>query len=116
MHFPHFAKLLCRYVCGMTQHAEHKFPFTCLVLNFGFPRLLHRDKGNAGPSVIKEMGSYSGSDLEYFPEDDGRVSLDALKREKSVQLNVGRHAFLFNGNKGHCVTKIKSGECITTHS
>ena len=46
----------------------------------------------------------------FYPGDDGKVSLDVLKRERSVVLNVAKNAMLFDGNRAHRATKISSGE------
>ena len=57
--FPDFTKLLCQYVSDITQDAEHKFPFTCVVLNFGFPSVLHRDKANDACIWLGDAGPMS---------------------------------------------------------
>merc|ERR1711957_585857 len=47
----------------------------------------HRDKGNAGPSVIRAFGDLNAKD--------------------SVQNNIKRQSLVFDGNKAHEVTAFK---------
>ena len=57
---------------------------------------------------MKAMGCFSGGKLVYYPGDDD-MAIEQLKRQMDIHFNVSRHALLFDGNRGHDVTRIESG-------
>ena len=64
---------------------------------------MHRDGHNAGPSLTRSLGDFTGGRLLYFPDDDARHELDELRQEHAVPLDTKRGFCLFDGNRAHSV-------------
>ena len=63
----------------------------------------HRDGNNAGPSLTRSFGTFSGGRLLYFPDDDGRHQLEDLKQQDAVPLDTRLGFVLFDGCRAHSV-------------
>ena len=85
------------------QVTEEEFGYTSITINRDHASSLHRDIGNAGPSVIRTLGVYEGGVLHYFPQDDGMKPLEELNDIDAVKLDTSKFC-IFDGNKGHGVT------------
>jgi hypothetical protein len=79
------------------------FPFTSINVNYAYAAKLHRDRNNAGPSLIIALGDFAGGALKYYPDDDGKTKLDQLPTELSKPLDIKGKLTLFDGNRGHSV-------------
>ena len=108
--YPSFFKLLCRFVECHHDHAKFKqqrFAFTSININFGFGCRLHRDTYNRGPSITKSFGAFTGGRLFYYPDDDGRTTLEDLRphsdKGHAVALQTSRDLVLFEGRRSHSV-------------
>jgi len=100
-------RLLCRWLCDSLGHTP--FPFTSISLNKDYAAALHRDKGNAGPSVGRAVGDFQGGQLRYWHGVAPNVELALLKRAGSAVLDVRHGPVFFDGNYPHCVEPF-SGE------
>ena len=85
------------------QVTEEEFGYTSITINKDHASSLHRDTGNAGPSVIRTLGAFEGGVLHYFPQDDGMIPLEELRDSDAVQLDTSQFC-VFDGNKGHGAT------------
>ena len=63
----------------------------------------HRDGNNAGPSLTRSFGNFSGGRLLYFPDDDGRHQLEDLRQQDAVPLDTRSGFLLFDGCRAHSV-------------
>ena len=63
----------------------------------------HRDGNNAGPSLTRSFGNFSGGRLLYFPDDDRRRQLEDLRQQDAVPLNTRSGFLLFDGDRAHSV-------------
>ena len=83
---------------------------------------LHRDGHNAGPSLTRSLGDFSGGRLLYFPDDDGRTQLDEFRQYDAVPLDTHSGFVLFDGNRAHSVEPFRGERyslvffSIATHS
>ena len=98
--FPHFSKILNRYLRERIPASMSEFRFTTVTVNKDYAGKLHRDSNNAGPSVIKAFGKFTGGRLEYHENDDGRIALDMLP-EGARRINIHDNMVLFNGRRAH---------------
>lgn len=101
----------------MTWFSQHKpstldddFPVTSISVNSSYAAKRHRDKNNAGPSVIRAFGSFKGGNLRYWPGDDRRVRVEELQRRDSQTLRVRTAAAVFDGRRAHEVTPFQGRE------
>merc|ERR1712080_20865 len=72
-----------------------------LNVNCDYAAKRHRDGNNFGPSLIKAFGSFTGGDLNVFPEDDRSTPLEALRPNGKVQFDIKNGLAMFNGNSAH---------------
>jgi len=71
-------------------------------LNFDYGAAVHRDGNNAGPSLARALGDFSGGALCYWPDDDGTTSLKHLPNRAEV-LDTKAGFVLFDGLRAHAV-------------
>ena len=84
------------------------FPFTSVNINFGYAARVHRDGNNIGPSMTKSLGSFTGGNLLYWENDDGRLDLStADPAHASCTFDTRRQMVLFDGNRAHAVSPFK---------
>merc|ERR1712117_416354 len=85
------------------------FKFTSLNLNKNYAAKLHRDGNNFGPSMIAAFGDFTGGELNYYPDDDGKGEPDKLLKDKhkTESFDLGKGLALFNGNSAHSVNPFK---------
>eukprot|EP00929_Paragymnodinium_shiwhaense_P060048 TRINITY_DN30025_c0_g2_i1.p1 TRINITY_DN30025_c0_g2~~TRINITY_DN30025_c0_g2_i1.p1 ORF type:complete len:474 (+),score=102.74 TRINITY_DN30025_c0_g2_i1:102-1523(+) len=102
-------ELLSRWARGKQspQHRKLPLPFTSMTLNGTFASRLHRDRFNAGPSLIASCGDHSGGDLIYYPGDSGRGDVEMARELQSVQLGVKSRAAVIDGRCAHEVTAVE---------
>ena len=51
------------------------FPFTSISLNYNYAAKLHRDGNNAGPSLSRSLGAFTGGALSYWPKRGWKVNI-----------------------------------------
>jgi len=104
--YPEVVQVLSKWLTdrlGATSASQ--FSWTSFNLNKDYAGAIHRDGNNFGPSMISAFGEFSGGQLRYFPEDDGKQDLPELERSGSPeQFNLKDGLALFNGNSAHCVS------------
>jgi len=105
--YPEMMQFLGRWLCDNRPKQWNKpFPFTSININFAYAARLHRDGRNAGPSVLRALGSFKGGRLEYFPDDDGKLNVDVLKMLPSKNrtfLDASKKFQLIHGKRAHSV-------------
>ena len=105
---PAFMSLLCLWV---QQHRppmlQRPFAFTSISLNANYNARIHRDGNNAGPSLTRALGSFTGGALEYWPDDDGEVLLDALPPNAADVLETGKGFAIFDGRRAHVTSSVQ---------
>eukprot|EP00746_Dinoflagellata_sp_MGD_P165762 gnl/MRDRNA2_/MRDRNA2_95225_c0_seq1.p1 gnl/MRDRNA2_/MRDRNA2_95225_c0~~gnl/MRDRNA2_/MRDRNA2_95225_c0_seq1.p1 ORF type:complete len:501 (+),score=95.76 gnl/MRDRNA2_/MRDRNA2_95225_c0_seq1:98-1600(+) len=104
--YPQVAEIICRWLTDRLPEEIKTFTFTSINVNCNYAASRHRDNGNFGPSLIKAFGSFSGGELQYWPEDAGSTlvgDVSNLDPKDSVSLDIGAGLALFNGNCGHSV-------------
>jgi hypothetical protein len=99
--FPYVTVLLARW---MKQHVPD-FPCTSISVNKDYAGRMHRDAFNAGPSVLMALGDFAGGCLEYWPDDDRRVSEAMLQNKEQPQVLDARvNTVMFDGCRAHAVS------------
>lgn len=105
--FPDVTRLLVRFLEDNPPQdlpPGVKFPFTTICVNRDYAARRHRDTRNAGVSVIRAFGSFTGGRLRYWPNDPGPKTLPDvgdLKDSEAVQLNVCGSSVVVNSTKAH---------------
>ena len=99
--FPYVTLVLARW---MKQHVPD-FPCTSISVNKDYAGRMHRDAFNAGPSVWMALGDFAGGCLEYWPDDDRRVSEAMLQNKERPQvLDAKVNTVMFDGCRAHAVS------------
>lgn len=102
---PHFTRLLLVWLRGhWPKGLPEDFPITSISVNSQYAARRHRDGSNAGPSLIRALGSFRGGQLRYWPGDPGQCRVETLRPEDAVSLNVRGEPVTFDGNRAHEVT------------
>jgi hypothetical protein len=70
-------------------------------VNYAYAAKRHRDGRNAGPSLTRSLGSFTGGKLKYFPNDDGRLPLEAMRDQDAEAFDTRNGFVLFDGNRAH---------------
>eukprot|EP00933_Yihiella_yeosuensis_P034377 TRINITY_DN27878_c0_g1_i1.p1 TRINITY_DN27878_c0_g1~~TRINITY_DN27878_c0_g1_i1.p1 ORF type:complete len:367 (-),score=45.35 TRINITY_DN27878_c0_g1_i1:116-1216(-) len=84
------------------------FKCTSIAVNCDYAAARHRDGNNAGPSVVKAFGKFTGGELCYWPKDNRKQKdVKKLKRADCIVRNVEKSPFLFDGRKAHEVRPFK---------
>jgi len=106
---PSFTLLLNRWLRDQwPEGVPADFPFTSISVNKNYAAKRHRDGSNAGPSLLKALGSFRGGQLRYWPRDNRRVKdVKALRMKDSVVVDVRKVPIAFNGNCAHEVLPFK---------
>ena len=98
--------VLCRWLRENCSEAYRMpFPFTSISVNHGYAARKHRDGYNAGPSVLKCFGEFTGGRLLYWPDDDGQSDLRELPESRALCFDAKREALLFDGRRCQNETK-----------
>merc|ERR1719330_630542 len=95
--YPHVTQVLNTWLRDRSPAelgGEH-FPCTSISLNCNYAARRHRDGNNAGPSMIKAFGNFTGGELEDWSHDD------------RIVLNLRENMALFDGCRGHEVDDFK---------
>mmetsp|Transcript_19346 Transcript_19346/g.56213 ORF Transcript_19346/g.56213 Transcript_19346/m.56213 type:complete len:711 (+) Transcript_19346:72-2204(+) len=112
--YPSVTKLVCRWLKDhLPAELSDRFVFTSINVNKGYAAKLHRDGNNEGPSMIRAFGEFTGGRLHYWPEDDKtKATLDTLKDEDKLTIDLTKNLLLFDGCRGHAVEDFE-GERFT---
>lgn len=109
--YPEFTQLLTKWQKdNESPDFKHPFCYTSINVNKNYAGRLHRDGNNAGPSIIKAFGEFSGGELNYWPGDDKKLPLDDFKDSDKVTVDLKNQVMLFDGNRGHCVNYFEGKE------
>ena len=104
---PSFMSLLCAWVQQQRiPMLQRPFAFTSISLNFNYSARIHRDGNNAGPSLTRALGDFEGGELEYWPDDDGEVSLEALSPNAADVLETRKGFAIFDGRRAHVTSSV----------
>jgi len=101
--YPEFVQVLTKWLTDRLPPEAKDFKFTSLNVNRDYAAKTHRDGNNFGPSMISAFGSFSGGELNYWAEDDGKADLENLGSKGKVQFDLSKNLALFNGNCAHSV-------------
>jgi len=102
--YPNIVRLLSRWLKDSGPEGYEKdFPYTSINVNFDYAARLHRDGRNAGPSLIRALGQFTGGQLEYYQDDDGTLPLVALPPSGERHVDISKKFLLFDGNRAHGV-------------
>lgn len=102
--FPAFTRILVQYLRDhWPKDLPSDFPFTSISVNAAYAAPRHRDKNNAGPSLLKCFGNFEGGQLRYWPDDPVRgLDVGLLKEEDAQVLDASSpEAVAFDGRKAH---------------
>lgn len=109
--FPNVYHVLMKWLRGSTQTKFSKaFPSTSISLNYAYAARIHRDQGNAGPSIGMAVGNFSGGKLQYWEDDIGDASkhdLESLLPFPPKIVDVSQGPKLFDGRRAHAVQQFK---------
>ena len=98
-------RVFCRWLREhCPEYFQTPFPFTSISVNHGYAARKHRDGYNAGPSILKCFGLYTGGKLLYWPDDDGQSDLRELVEGRARCFDAKSDMLLFDGRRCHCVT------------
>ena len=95
--------LLYRYLADHMPQGLERFVFSSVSVNYAYAAKMHRDSGNAGPSVATSLGPFVGGDLLCWPHDDGALSLGELSNFASEPVDTHSKLVLFDGTRAHAV-------------
>lgn len=104
--YPEVLKVMNKWLKDRLPDDVKPFVWTSLNVNKNYAAAIHRDGNNFGPSMIGAFGKFSGGELNYWPEDDGKIDLDELQKggkHEKEHMNLGNGLALFNGNCAHSV-------------
>lgn len=111
--YPEFTQLVSRWLKEqLPEELDQGFTYTSVNLNKNYAGKLHRDGNNAGPSLIRALGDFTGGELNYWPTDDKKTPLDEFNEKDKVTLDIKENLLLFDGNRGHSVNAFQ-GERYT---
>lgn len=109
--FPNVYRILMKWLRDNTQIGSSKaFPSTSISLNYAYAAKIHRDQGNAGPSMGMALGKFTGGKLKYWEDDTsviGKNDLDTLLPISPKIIDVSRGPKLFDGRRAHAVESFK---------
>ena len=101
--YPHVAHLLNRFLVERLPNQMAGFKFSSVTINKDFASRRHRDRNNAGPSIVHAFGNFQGGELGYFPYDDGRKEVEGLCDEEMTCLDARKNFIFFDGRRAHQV-------------
>lgn len=101
--YPAFVKLITQWLFDRIPPEVDTFKFTSLNLNCNYAAKRHRDGNNFGPSFIKAFGSFTGGELNVFPEDDRESirQLEKLPLKDRETVDLRTNMAMWNGNSAH---------------
>lgn len=106
--YPEVVTLINTWLTNRLPKEAQPFVWTSLNVNKNYAANIHRDGNNFGPSMISAFGDFSGGQLNYFPDDDGKGDpAKLMKGHKKETMNLGEGLALFNGNCAHSVEDFK---------
>jgi len=111
--YPEFTQLLTKWLYNkMPADVRDKFTYTSININKNYAAKRHRDGNNAGPSLIKAFGDFTGGDINYWPSDDRKAAVEDLNFERQgggdkVTTNIKNNMLMFDGNRAHHVNDFK---------
>jgi hypothetical protein len=109
--YKNVTRLLMRWFAeNRPRNLDEDFPVTSISVNSAYAARRHRDKNNAGPSVIAAFGSFVGGHLRYWPGDSGKGPVSELTQTDSELLRVRHAPALFDGRRAHEVTPFRGDE------
>lgn len=77
------------------------FPCTSISVNSNYAARRHRDGNNAGPSVIRAFGNFTGGELAYWADDDRSGAVEELNHDDRSVMDLKKGIALFDGCRGH---------------
>jgi len=109
--YPEVTRLLMRWLCSNRPGlVDEDFPCTSISVNSSYAARRHRDRNNAGPSLLRCFGTFSGGNLRYWPEDDGTCPVKDLTGGESIVLKAKKSTVVFDGRRAHEVTNFQGRE------
>ena len=84
--------LWAKYPKEMAGHS-----FTSITVNSDFSAKIHRDRNNAGLSLITAIGNYTGGNLLYWEDDNMTMSLEEVSQHEPRAIDLRDHLALING-------------------
>merc|ERR1719362_2752925 len=100
--YPHVTQMLNTWLkARCPAEVGGDFPCTSISLNCNYAARRHRDGNNAGPSMIKACGNFTGGQLAYFPDDDRSGPVEDLCHDDRIVLDIKEGLALFDGCRGH---------------
>jgi len=105
---PFFTRLLIRWLeDNLPAGVPQDVPLTSISVNSNYAARRHRDRHNAGPSILRAFGEFSGGALRYWPSDTGQGQVEDLDAQDGVSLGVKGEPVVFDGNRAHEVAPFK---------
>eukprot|EP00928_Gymnodinium_smaydae_P032155 TRINITY_DN23361_c0_g2_i1.p1 TRINITY_DN23361_c0_g2~~TRINITY_DN23361_c0_g2_i1.p1 ORF type:complete len:601 (-),score=124.85 TRINITY_DN23361_c0_g2_i1:158-1870(-) len=102
--YPEMIQLFSRWLKDSPPKGyDRAFPFTSVNVNFDYAARAHRDARNAGPSMLRALGRFTGGRLEYYPDDDGSLPPGELPEAGRKRFDAAAAFRLFDGNRTHAV-------------
>lgn len=109
--YPEFTMLITKWLKDrMPAELAQEFAYTSININKNYAGKLHRDGNNVGPSIIKAFGDFKQGELNYWPSDDKKGPLEALKDADKMTIDLKENMLLFDGNRGHYVNPFEGDE------
>lgn len=106
--YPHVTRVLNTWFkARLPAEMVKDFPCSSISLNSNYAAKRHRDGNNAGPSMIRGFGDYTGGELAYWPDDDRSGAVEDLPHKDRKMLNISKSLALFDGCRGHEVDPFK---------
>ena len=97
-----FTQLMTRWLKDNTpEELGPAFHCTSISVNKNYGGKLHRDGGNAGPSILMALGNFTGGELNYHPRDGCNRALDTLPLDKAIIADPKANVTLFDGRRAH---------------
>jgi len=96
--------LLCKWLRN-NQPNNVTFPFTSISVNYEYGAKIHRDANNAGPSMTRAFGEFTGGQLLYWKDDDAELPVDKLVLNDAISLDSHSSLVLFDGLRAHAVAR-----------
>jgi len=107
--YPEVVTLINKWLSDRLPTNMRSFVWTSLNVNKDYAAYIHRDGNNFGPSMIAAFGDFTGGELNYYPDDDGKGEPGKLLKgkHKIESFDLGKGLALFNGNSAHSVSPFK---------
>ena len=102
--YPHVPELLNAWLgAHVDAWSPNAWRHTSITINTGFASARHRDRNNAGPSLIRAFGDHSGGSLLYWPTDQCSRGVEHLSYADATLLDIKAEGCLrcYDGTKAH---------------